>query len=228
MAEPMADPNIPTPVITSEVAIAHPASAEPVVETAAPAEAQAQAPRATAAEEPAGERPGTGLDGEVTIWEARYSLKNFLGRFVLAGLLLFGWLAMAVETWGVTNPPVPSAITIILGIVLALGLLALMRRVILARFGHHYHLTNRRLFVATGVLNRRRDQMELLKVDDVYIKQSLVQRWLGLGTVVVVSKEPTFPVMYLTGVDDPEAVMNVVWHHARLEREGRAAEVDQV
>jgi membrane protein YdbS with pleckstrin-like domain len=226
MADPMADPNTPTQVVTSEVAMVHPASAEPVVEEHGPA--VAQAPRVAAAEQPAGDRPGTGLDGEETIWEARYSLKNFLFRFALAGALVLAWVALAVATWGTSQPNIAPAITIILGILLGIGLLLLLRRVVLARFGHHYHLTNRRLFVATGVLNRRRDQMELLKVDDVYIKQSLMQRWLRLGTVVVVSQEPHFPVMYLTGIDDPEGVMNLVWHHARLEREGRAAEVDQV
>jgi membrane protein YdbS with pleckstrin-like domain len=226
MAEPMADPNTPMQVVTSEVAMAHPASAEPVVE--GPAPTMAQTPRATTAEQPAGERPGTGLDGEETLWEARYSLKNFLFRFLLAGILVLGWLALAVATWGTSQQNVSPAITVILGIILGIGMLFLLRRVVLARFGHHYHLTNRRLFVATGVLNRRRDQMELLRVDDVYIKQSFMQRWLRLGTVVVVSKEPHFPVLYLTGVDDPETVMNLVWHHARLEREGKAAEVDQI
>ncbi|HWE40030.1 MAG TPA: PH domain-containing protein, partial [Isosphaeraceae bacterium] len=188
MADPMADPNTPTQVITSEVTMAHPASAEPVVEEPAPAATQAPAPaevpQATEGEQPAGDRPATGIDGEETIWEARYSLKNFLFRFLLTGLLVIGWLALAVATWGTSQPSVAPAITVILGILLGLGLVVLLRRVILARFGHHYHLTNRRLFVATGVLNRRRDQMELLKVDDVYIKQSLLQRWLGLGTVV--------------------------------------------
>ena len=65
-------------------------------------------------------------------------------------------------------------------------------------------------------------------MQDVYTKQTLTQRWLALGTVVVVSTEPHFPILYLTGVDDPKGVMDLVWHHARAERDRRSVKVDQI
>ncbi len=43
-------------------------------------------------------------------------------------------------------------------------------QILLARFGHFYELTDRRLFIDTGVFRRRRDQIELLRVQDVYVK----------------------------------------------------------
>lgn len=70
--------------------------------------------------------------------------------------------------------------------------------------------------------------MELLRVQDVYTRQSLFQRWLSVGTVVIVSSEPHFPLLYLTGVDDPKYVMDLVWHHARAERDRRSVKVDQI
>ncbi len=98
-----------------------------------------------------------------------------------------------------------------------------------AHYSHYYRLTNRRLFVSTGVFNRRRDMMELLRVKDVFTRQqSLAERWLGLGTVVVEPNDKSLPTFYLAGVDDPKEVMDLIWHHARAERDHRSVKIDSV
>ena len=173
---------------------------------------------------------GMGVDGEASIWEARYSMKNFLGRMVGLGVLVLAWIGLAVYTWGYStdaNTGLKMA-AVLTGIALGIMAIVLARRVVLARCGHYYRLTNRRLFVSTGIFRRRRDQMELLQVQDVYTKQTLWQRFLSLGTVVVVSKEQHFPVMYLSGVEDPKQVMDLVWHQARTERDRRTVKIDSV
>ena len=95
-----------------------------------------------------------------------------------------------------------------------------------ARFGHAYQLTNRRLFVSTGVFRRRRDQMGF-RVQDVYVRENLMGRMLRVGTVAVVSTEPHSRMLYLSGVNDPKRVMDLVWHHARAERDRRSVKVDR-
>ena len=70
--------------------------------------------------------------------------------------------------------------------------------------------------------------MELLSVKDVFTRQTLIERWLSLGTVVVVSSERDLPVFYVTGVQDPKEVMDLIWHHARSERDHRSVKVDHV
>ncbi len=170
---------------------------------------------------------GVGTDGETQVWEARYAMKNFLGRLIVWGGLGLAWIAGAIYTWGFGHTNWQAA-AIVTGLALAIAWIMLARRMILARYGHYYRLTNRRVFVSTGLFNRRRDQMELLRVQDVYTRQSLSQRWLSLGTVVIVSSEQHFPVLYLSGVEDPKAVMDLVWHHARAERDRRSVKVDQI
>jgi len=170
---------------------------------------------------------GVGTDGETSIWEARYSMKNFFGRLTLWGVVTAAWIALAIYVWPYNHDNL-AILAVFTGIALIIAWFILARRIILARFGHYYRLTNRRLFVSTGLFNRRRDQMELLRVQDVYTRQSLAQRWLSVGTVVVVSSEPQFPILYLTGVDDPKYVMDLVWHHARAERDRRSVKVDQI
>ncbi len=71
--------------------------------------------------------------------------------------------------------------------------------------------------------------MELLTVKDVFTRQqSLLERWLSLGTVVVVPTQKDAPTFYVTGVDDPKEVMDLIWHHARSERDVRTVKVDEV
>jgi membrane protein YdbS with pleckstrin-like domain len=171
---------------------------------------------------------GVGVDGELSIWEARYSKRNFIGRIALRVALTIAAGVLAYYTWGAdhSNLAVPTWIGI--GVV-ALLWVGLIYRMVQAHYSHYYRLTNRRLFVSTGVVNRRRDMMELLRVKDVFTRQqSLMERWLGLGTVVVVPTEKELPTFYLAGVDDPKEVMDLIWHHARAERDHRSVKVDSI
>ena len=161
------------------------------------------------------------------VWEGRYSMKNFIGRITFRALLTIAWIALAAYTWGYDHEEI-RVVTILAGIVLVLLWVALIYRIIQARYGHYYRLTTRRLFVSTGLFNRRRDQVELIKVNDVYTQQKLIERWLSVGTVVVKSSEPALPTCYLAGVNDPKEVMNTVWHYARAERDHRSVMVDRV
>jgi len=201
---------------------------EPGPPAPAPAPAAA-AGQARVAHQTKAEDVDPSLDNEQVVWEARYAMRNFLMRLIGLGILSLAWVGMAIYVWGYRAPSDGglTIFTIVLGAVVGLLWLALTRRIILARYGHYYRLTNRRLFVSTGLFNRRRDQMELLRVQDVYTKQTLSQRLLSLGTVVVVSKEPHFPIIYLTGVEDPKVVMDVIWKQARAERDNRSIHVDQ-
>jgi hypothetical protein len=170
---------------------------------------------------------GPGIQGEEVVWEARYSMKNFIGRLVLRTLLTIGWVALAIHVWGYGHRDL-AVVTGVLGIVLLLLWLAIGYRILLARCGHYYRLTTRRLFVSTGLMRRRRDQMELLRVKDIFTRQTLIERWLSLGTVVIVSDDKDLPTFYLAGVTEPKRVMDLVWHYARAERDLRSVRLDQV
>jgi len=214
--------NPPKPPATADSPAAGPPDPSPV------ANSQENSP-AVESEKEAEAKGGTapGIEGEQTVWEARYSMKNFTGRLAARTVLSLGWIALAVYAWGEGHPNAQLP-TILLGILLGLAWLQLLYRIVRARYGHFYRLTNRRLFVTTGLLRRRCDQMELLHVKDVFLRETLLERWLSLGTVVVVSKESELPTFYLAGVDDPKRVMDLVWHCARVEREGKAVQVDRV
>lgn len=237
MSNANADPNhgpnpfVPNRSITTTTTLdGTPVAAEtPLYPAQGPEPAGTQPGQAAAMEQGANAPPATGpgVEGEEVVWEASYSMRNFLGRIAFRILLTFAWIALAVETWGEGHKDL-AAFAYIGGIILIAFWLQLLYRMAQARYGHYYRLTNRRLFVSTGLLRRRRDQMELLRVKDVYTRQTLTERWLSLGTVIVVSSEKELPIFYITGVSDPKQVMDSIWNSARSERDVRSTNIHSV
>ena len=215
--EPMTE-SIPQPAtaMTSNVIIA-PDAAQPILEEVP---AEAAGPHTS-------EAAGPGIEGEETVWEAHYSFKNFLGRLLLGALLTLAWLMLAVYTWGLGHRDA-TFWAILLGIVLLAFWANLGYRFLRAHRGHHYRLTTRRLFVTTGFFRRRVDQLELIRIKDIYLQQSMIGDWLGIGNVVVISSEETLPKAYLLGIEEPRQVMDLIWHHMRIEQSQKTDRINPV
>jgi membrane protein YdbS with pleckstrin-like domain len=175
------------------------------------------------------QRPG--VEGEETVWEGHYSGRNFIGRMIFGGVLAAVWLVLLINGWRTTpgNEGGGWSFWLIVATLIVLGYWAnLGYRYLRAHRGHHYRLTTRRLFVTTGFFNRRVDQLELIRIKDVYIQQTMIGDWLGLGNVVVISSEETLPKAYLLGIDDPRRVMDLIWHHMRVEQMEKTNRVNPV
>jgi membrane protein YdbS with pleckstrin-like domain len=171
---------------------------------------------------------GIGMEGEEDVWVGRYSMRNFLGRALAWAALTIAWIALALYTWG-DNHSGMSIPTWIATAVLAYLWLSLLVQMARAWLGHSYRLTTRRLFVGTGIASRESDQLELLRVQDISTLQpTLLQRWLNLGTVVVISSEKNLPNFHILGVSEPKQVQDLIWHHARAEQDQRNLRVEQL
>ena len=44
--------------------------------------------------------PSAPIEDEETLWEGRYSPKNFVGRAICCGVFSVAWVALALATWG--------------------------------------------------------------------------------------------------------------------------------
>jgi uncharacterized membrane protein YdbT with pleckstrin-like domain len=66
-----------------------------------------------------------------------------------------------------------------------------------------YRLTTQRFFVKRGLIARRLDEVELFRVKDVTVRQSIVQRILGYGDVTVLSTDDSTPMLVMTSIADP-------------------------
>jgi membrane protein YdbS with pleckstrin-like domain len=202
------------PILSNNNMIVGPGMAEPEVVEAEKASKASSAPPA-------------GPEGEDTLWEGMYSPKNFLGRTIFGGILAVAWVLVAVYAWafGHTNF---TWVAYVLGAAVLGFWLLFGYKYFRARRNHQYRLTTRRLFLTTGLLQRRVDQVELVRVKDLYVRQSLLGSWLDVGTVVLVSSEATLPKALLLGIESPRRVMDLIWYHTRLERDERTSEVNHV
>lgn len=79
-------------------------------------------------------------------------------------------------------------------------------------------VTTERLRIVRGLLNRSTEEVELTRVRDVSVEQSLAQRALGIGTVTVVGTDASAPTVVLHDVEEPEQVKELLRQAVRDQR----------
>jgi uncharacterized membrane protein YdbT with pleckstrin-like domain len=82
-----------------------------------------------------------------------------------------------------------------------------------------YRLTTQRLFVQTGLVAKKLEEVELFRVKDVTLSQGFLQRLLGVGTVVVLSSDDTAPRLELAGIRQPMEVKETIRNAFRASRQ---------
>jgi uncharacterized membrane protein YdbT with pleckstrin-like domain len=79
-------------------------------------------------------------------------------------------------------------------------------------------VTNERITVTSGFWTKVRDDIEIFRIRDVVVRQSLYQRTMGIGDIVVKAMEGRSEESHvLRGVPDPVAVSETVrtlWNRA--------------
>ncbi len=88
-------------------------------------------------------------------------------------------------------------------------------------------LTTQRLRIRAGVLTKRIEEVELYRVRDSQLTQSLWQRVLGLGTIVLETTDQTTPQVVLSYIRKPFDVREHLRHAAeRVRRVQRVREIE--
>jgi uncharacterized membrane protein YdbT with pleckstrin-like domain len=112
----------------------------------------------------------------------------------------------------------------ILGTIL-MGLVALPFGYIVLKFAYgklaiRYRLTSHRLFKQVGILSRKLNELELIRVDDVAVEQNVIQRLFDVGTVTIIAPtDNTDPRLEIYGVDSPLPLKEKIREHVRKRRE---------
>ena len=73
-----------------------------------------------------------------------------------------------------------------------------------------YSLTANKLFVNTGFLNLREEEVRLYRIKDISLTRSLADRLFGVGTLLVQSSDATIPVVEIKHVKNPQKVKDVL------------------
>ncbi len=155
---------------------------------------------------------------ESDLWTGRPHWKHYAGRIALWGVgnlglaVLAGWLSMRVEWMTFWRTAALVAGLLVVSAVVMLG------KMVLTILGTRYRLTSQRLFVERGILSQTVDQLELIRVDDVRLHKTLVDRFFGLGTILLVSTDATDRQVEIVGVADATSVAEAARSHMKSQR----------
>jgi len=67
----------------------------------------------------------------------------------------------------------------------------------------NYQITTERVRITEGLLGKEREDIELVRIQDVDHKQSVTERILNIGDVYIRSHDPSQPEVMLTNVSNP-------------------------
>ena len=84
-----------------------------------------------------------------------------------------------------------------------------------------YTLTETCLFIRSGVLNVREEEIRLYRVLDVTLRQTLGERLFGLGTIHLCSSDQTAPEIDIKRIKHPKEVRTLLSDRAETERSAK-------
>lgn len=163
---------------------------------------------------------------EQDLWSGRMHWQFAFGRVLLWLLLNVGFVLGAYYAprydW-LTQSRIAWTILGFFAMTSAFLLGGVMVRVLQTR----YRLTSQRLFIERGILSRTMDQSELIRVDDVRMLQSFVNRVFNIGTVLLMTTDVTDRAVAIVGVKDPVRVSELIRQQMRTLR-GKTLFVENV
>lgn len=86
-------------------------------------------------------------------------------------------------------------------------------------FTERYLVTNQRLKIDYGLLNRQTEEIELFRVQDLSVERSMFDRMFGVGNIIIHSGDSTGAATVLYDVQDAEAVKDLIREESRIERQ---------
>jgi len=138
---------------------------------------------------------------EVVYFEGSPALRGSLGRLLLCGILGVGIImsAVALRTQGWWVP--------LVGLVLAAAVMAIT---IVQIRSVRYRISNYRIDYERGLFSKDIDTLELWHVEDLKFHQSLPDRVLNIGSIIVVSHDETTPRLLLRALPNPRPVFETL------------------
>jgi uncharacterized membrane protein YdbT with pleckstrin-like domain len=149
---------------------------------------------------------------EQTSLSCRQSCLASLGNLIFSFLLLLTVASLTIVMYqkGAEKPVIYSLYG--LSSILTLRI----AWIFLVAYNTYYSIDDFFLKMETGVLNKAVDTMDLVKIKDVALKRSIVDRILGIAKVHIYSRDKTHSVAILKGLPKPIAdkFFNKINYHA--------------
>ncbi len=165
-------------------------------------------------------RPEMDDDEEQILWQGRYSAKAMIGHWTIATLATIA--ALVAIAWLPRNywwlP--------LLGAAVLWGILLML--LAYRKIDQAFTLTNQRFIHKEGILTRYSRRIEVIDIDDVTYRQGILERLVGVGTIVIESSDRSDPALVVHGIDDVAEVAQMIDEGRRAERIRRGLHIEAV
>ncbi len=151
---------------------------------------------------------------EETVWSGRWSAR----ASALQWILWFVWVALLAAGYVTVLQEQSRTVHLSLLGAAVLPALVLLWNIAMHKLTTSYRLSTHRFFRRRGLLSRRLDELELIRVDDVAVTQDFVQRMLNVGTVTLITTDATDPKLPIVGIDDPVGLKEKIRAQVRARR----------
>lgn len=147
---------------------------------------------------------------EKEVWQGRPAWRAYYGTWATWFLcsivaLVLGYKYFEPEsTWRT-----------VMWLVIAGAAVAIFVREALVIYGIRYRLTTQRLFINKGILTRTTDQLELVRVEDVRLRQGIIDRVVGTGDIDIMSSDKSDDNLVLASIAQPDEVAEHVRRNVR-------------
>ncbi len=159
----------------------------------------------------------------VTVWSGGYSAKAMFGTWLFSILVS---IAIGAALFFVPKDTLPPRAPLIAGIIIGIWWLIAVGIYVYERLAVHYELTNQRFIHQRGILVRTTDRIDVVDIDDVTFRQGIIQRVLGVGTIILAGSDKTHPKLTLLGIDKVNKVSAMIDEVRRKERRRRSVHID--
>lgn len=166
---------------------------------------------------------------EKTIWQSRPSqLVNF-GFFLFWGILFLVILTLVIYFWDPLHKTWP--ILPLIGLFAALICLLYIAVRWVQTSSLKYTLTSERLLIEYGLLSKRTQSLELYRVKDYTLVEPFLYRLVKLGTVSIVTSDPTTPRLEMRAIPQPRPLLDTLRRQVETRRDAkrvREMDLDQI
>lgn len=147
---------------------------------------------------------------EKQVWQGRPAWRAYFGIWMLwlIGSLVGLYLA---HKYTVEDSFWRKALWMLIGA----SAIVLLVREALVILGQRYRLTTQRLFLHRGILTQVTDQLELVRVEDVRLRQGVIDRLVNTGDIEIISSDETDNKLVLQSVCTPAEVAEHVRRNVR-------------
>ena len=153
--------------------------------------------------------------------EGKYSGKNLRSKCLLVWLVTIFFIVISIILWRNGHAgKVALTLTMIIPVCtwVYFGAVYFYRTMTI-----RYRLTQHRFYNEEGLFTKTVDTLELINIEDMTLKQTLVDRLVngGTGTIVLISNDATHPTLKVTGLENPRAAFESIDELRRRERNAR-------